>query len=175
MSNDKANNTLLNYRFSVMGLNPEKKYYDLEENKDPINYKPRTNSKNEFGIEYEKIIPFEGEVRLLGNRHRDCRYFSLGKLLLNTGLELCKQRVVDTNTATYLPCKNAIDAMYRCYTEEKYGNEYHKTLDGAKPYANKFFDCYFHRANSLTKCMIHFEDSIRAIYRSPDNKLIDYY
>jgi hypothetical protein len=66
--------------------------------------------------------------------------------------------------------------MYRCYTEEKYGDEYNKTpVQEAQPYTNKFFNCYFHRGNSLTKCMKHFEDSIRAIYRTPDNKLIDYY
>jgi hypothetical protein len=78
MSEAKKYHPILNYTFSVTGLNPDKKYYDVEENKDSINYKPRTNSKHEFGIEYEKIIPSEGEVRLLGNRHRDCRYYSLG-------------------------------------------------------------------------------------------------
>jgi hypothetical protein len=78
MSDQIKRHLLLNYHFSVTGLNPEKKYHDSEENKDPINYKPRKNSKHEFGIEYEKIIPAEGEVRLLGNRHRDCRYYSLG-------------------------------------------------------------------------------------------------
>jgi hypothetical protein len=66
--------------------------------------------------------------------------------------------------------------MYRCYTEEKYGDEYHKTsVEEALPYTHKFFNCYFHRGNSLTKCMKHFEDSVRAIYRSTDNKLTDYY
>lgn len=65
--------------------------------------------------------------------------------------------------------------MYRCYTEEKYGEEYHKTTAEAKPYALKFMDCYFFKNSNLTDCMMHFEDSIRAIYRSPDNKLIDYY
>jgi hypothetical protein len=79
---DQVKQILLNYRFPVLGLNPEKKFYDKEQNTDPINYIPRKTSNHEFGIEYEKIIPSEGEVRLLGNRHRDCRYYSLGKHIL---------------------------------------------------------------------------------------------
>ena len=88
---------------------------------------------------------------------------------------MCKQKINQSNYSDYTPCKAAVDAMYRCYTENKYGDEYHKTTEEAKPYANRFFDCYFFKPSSLTQCMIHFEDSIRAIYRAPDNKLIDYY
>ncbi len=88
---------------------------------------------------------------------------------------MCKLRVVQSNYKDFTPCKNIIDAMYRCYTEDKYGQEYHKTIPEAKPYAVKFFNCYFYKYSSLTSCMTHFEDSIRAIYRSPDNRLIDYY
>lgn len=65
--------------FDLDALNPEKKFYDVEGLLDPINYKVKQNSKHEFGIEYEKVLPKEGEVRLLGNRHIDCRYYSLGK------------------------------------------------------------------------------------------------
>jgi hypothetical protein len=83
--------------------------------------------------------------------------------------------MIQSNYPDYTPCKEVIDAMYRCYTEDKYGNEYDKTTEPAKPYMNKFFDCYFYKPNSLTECMVHFEDSVRAIYRSPDNTLIDYY
>jgi hypothetical protein len=35
---------------------------------------------NEFGQEYEPIIPSEGEIRLIGNRNRDCSYQIIGKL-----------------------------------------------------------------------------------------------
>lgn len=153
--------------FSATGLNTEKKFYDLEK-EDPVNFKLRDSSLHEFGLEYMQIVPSEGEVRLLGNRHRDCRYYSIG-------VEMCKQRIVQTNYPDYTPCKLAIDAMYRCYTEDKYGEEYHKTTEEAKPYAKKFFDCYFFKPNSFTQCMKHFEDSVRAIYRSADTKLIDYY
>jgi len=153
--------------FTATGLNTEKKFYDVEKD-DPVNYKLRDKSLHEFGMEYLHVVPSEGEVRLLGNRHRDCRYYSIG-------VELCKERIVQSNYPDFTPCKAAIDAMYRCYTEDKYGEEYHKTTEDAKPYAKKFFDCYFFRPNSFTMCMKHFEDSIRAIYRSPDNKLIDYY
>ena len=63
--------------FPLHALNEEEKY-QAPEASDPINYKIRKDSKHEFGSEFEKIVPLESEVRLLGNRHRDCRYFSLG-------------------------------------------------------------------------------------------------
>ena len=155
--------------FPVIGLNPIKRFFDVEHsNYNPLHWKPRAKSKHEFGIDYEPIIPKEGEVRLLGNRHSQCRYYSLG-------LELCKQRVIQTNSDTFLSCKGVIDAMYRCYTEDKYGEEYHKSPEVAYPYAKKFFDCYMFKHNALSECMPHFEDSVRAIYRSPDNKIIYYY
>lgn len=87
---------------------------------------------------------------------------------------MCKQRIVQSKYADYTPCKPVIDAMYRCYTEDKYGEEFHKTTEEAKPYAVNFFDCYFKTNGTMNECMEHFENSIRAIYRSPDNKLIDY-
>lgn len=87
---------------------------------------------------------------------------------------MCKQRVLQTKYKDFSPCKAVIDAMYRCYTEDKYGDEYHKTTDEAKPYAQKFFNCYFYKNTTLTECMVHFEDSIRAIYRNGENKLTDY-
>jgi hypothetical protein len=153
--------------YTLNSLNPEKKFADVE-TEDTINYKLRDSSKHEFGLDYMKIVPSEGEVRLLGNRHRDCRYYSLG-------VEMCKQRIIQTNFSDFTPCKSVVDAMYRCYTEDKYGEEYHKTTEEAKPYAKKFFDCYFKKSTSLSGCMVHFEDSVRAIYRSKDNTLIDYY
>jgi hypothetical protein len=70
--------TSIPIEYPLDALNTEKLFYDVEKNLDPINYKVKENSKHEFGIEYEKIIPSAGEIRLLGNRHRDCRYFSLG-------------------------------------------------------------------------------------------------
>ncbi len=154
-------------RFAFRALNQEKMFYDIENN-DTINYKLREKSKHEFGLEYDKIVPSEDEVRMLGNKHNDCRYYSIG-------VEMCKQRIIETNFRDYTPCKAAIDAMYRCYTQDKYGDEYHKTTDSAKPFADKFFNCYFKKGTSLTECMIHFEDSVRSIYRSSDNQLIDYY
>lgn len=166
---ENKNETLTSQAFNVTGLNPIKRFFDVEHpNYNSLHWKPRIKSKHEFGIDYESIVPKEGEVRLLGNRHNQCRYYSLG-------LELCKQRVIQTNSNTFLPCKGVIDAMYRCYTEDKYGEEYNKVPEVASPYAKKFFDCYFFKHNPLSGCMAHFEDSVRAIYRSPDNKLIDYY
>ncbi len=45
-------------------------FYDKPNFFDPINFKKKKSSNHEFGIEVEQIIPKDGEIRLLGNRHR---------------------------------------------------------------------------------------------------------
>jgi hypothetical protein len=77
----------MNKSFKLNSLNVEEKFIPKEAS-DPINYRIREDSKHEFGTEYEKILPSEGEVRLLGNRHKDCRYFSLGIIILF--IKVCK-------------------------------------------------------------------------------------
>jgi hypothetical protein len=69
----------ISLEFPLNSLNVDEKFEPFEAS-DPINYRLKNDSKHEFGKEFEKIIPSEGEVRLLGNRHRDCRYFSLGNI-----------------------------------------------------------------------------------------------
>jgi hypothetical protein len=53
-------------------------YFD-KFNRNPLHWKKKKGSKHEFGIEYEAVIPKDGEVRLLGNRHRQCEYYRIGK------------------------------------------------------------------------------------------------
>ena len=45
----------------------------------PLHFKKKKDAKHEFGIEVEPVIPKEGEIRLLGNRHRNCAYYIIGK------------------------------------------------------------------------------------------------
>ncbi len=87
---------------------------------------------------------------------------------------MCKQRIVQTNHPDFLPCKAVIDAMYRCYTQDLYEEEYDQIQAPAAIYAFQFYECYFRKNSSLTDCMIHFENSIRALYRLPETKLTDY-
>ena len=35
-----------------------------------LHFKKKKGSKHEFGIELDSIVPSEGEIRLLGNRHK---------------------------------------------------------------------------------------------------------
>ena len=42
---------------------------------DTLNYKKKQGSKHEVGVEIEGIIPEAAEIRLLGNRHRQCKYY----------------------------------------------------------------------------------------------------
>jgi hypothetical protein len=46
-----------------------------------LHYKKKKTGTHEFGLELEPIIPSAGEVRLLGNRHRHCAYYGIGKRL----------------------------------------------------------------------------------------------
>ena len=43
-----------------------------------LHFKKKKGTKNEFGIEPDTIIPSEGEIRLLGNRHKQCSYYAIG-------------------------------------------------------------------------------------------------
>lgn len=42
---------------------------------DTLNYRKKHGAKHEVGVEIEGIIPDAAEVRLLGNRHRQCKYY----------------------------------------------------------------------------------------------------
>jgi hypothetical protein len=35
-----------------------------------LHFKKKKGTKSEFGVEIDAIIPSEGEIRLLGNRHK---------------------------------------------------------------------------------------------------------
>lgn len=151
---------------NFQAINDKEKYFDIKYYND-IEYEKRKDSKDNFGIEIMQKVPSESEVRLLGNRHRECFYYS-------AGLEFCKKKVVSSMRTDYLACKNVIDAMYRCYTNDSAEQEYHKIDEVGKPYMKEFFNCLFTKNNSVENCFGHFENSIRAVYRAGKYKLIDY-
>ncbi len=77
MTDNTKKNLLVEIEFPLNALNKKQLYFDnLVFN--PLHWKKRLAGKHEFGLDVEKIVPKEGEIRLLGNRHRDCRYYSLG-------------------------------------------------------------------------------------------------
>ena len=43
-----------------------------------LHFKKKRGSNNEFGIELDAVIPSEGEIRLLGNRNKQCAYYQMG-------------------------------------------------------------------------------------------------
>ena len=71
----------------------------------------------------------------------------------------------------FLACKAPIDGMWRCYTEEKYGNSIRDAPDYTKQYEKRFYDCMFRDATGLDVCMNHFSDMIRSIHRSGESEL----
>ena len=65
---------------SAAGLLPDKytkTWYD-KMIYEPLEFRKKRGAKHEFGIEVEPIIPDAAEVRLLGNRHRQCKYYAIG-------------------------------------------------------------------------------------------------
>ena len=55
-------------------------WYDKwEETINPLHFKKlKVGAKNKCGSELEAIIPSGGEVRMLGNRNRQCTYYMVG-------------------------------------------------------------------------------------------------
>ena len=97
----------------MTALNSEKRWYDVPI-QDNLHLKKKKGAKHEFGIDYEPVWPSEEEIRLLGNRNKNCRYY-------HAGVELCHHEVMADGKQSFLPCKPVIDGMWRCYTEGKYG------------------------------------------------------
>ena len=75
----------------------------------------------------------------------------------------------------FLACKEPIDGMWRCYTEEKYGNSIRDAPDYTKKYEKRFYDCLFRDGSGMDMCQPQFTNMIRAIYRSGESTLNDKY
>ena len=75
----------------------------------------------------------------------------------------------------FLACKAPIDAMWRCYTEEKYGQSIRDAPDYTKAYEKKFYDCMFRDATGTDVCMNHFTDMVRSIHRSGESELVTHF
>lgn len=147
-------------------INEKESFYDSKYY-DAINYTKLTSSNDEFGKEFIKVVPSEGEIRMLYNAHIQCDYYTMG-------FDSCRRSLLDKNASSFLQCKGALDAMFRCYTGNNESKEYHLIRDVGKEYMKKFTDCAFSRNTIIDDCMKHFEDSIRTIYRTKDHKLLDY-
>ena len=63
--------------------------------------------------------------------------------------------------------------MWRCYTEEKYGNSIRDAPDYTKPFENKLYNCLFREGSGMDLCQNHFNDMVRSIYRSGESELND--
>ena len=41
----------------------------------PLFYKKKRGAKHEVGLELDAVMPDASEIRLLGNRHQQCKYY----------------------------------------------------------------------------------------------------
>ena len=149
--------------FSANGATNSSTFYD-KMLQDPITWKKKKGAQHEFGIDVEKIVPEAAEIRLLGNRHRDCKYYAIG-------VDVCHTAMLQAGSDNFLACKKPIDGMWRCYTEDKYGQSIRDAPDYTKPYEAKFYDCLFRDASGMDICMGQFGNMIRAIHRSGESEL----
>ena len=150
--------------FSAAGTSELKATFYDKMVQDPMVWKKKKGAKHDVGVEVEKITPDAAEIRLLGNRHRNCKYYQIG-------VDVCHTQMLQQGADNFLACKKPIDAMWRCYTDEKYGASIRDAPDYAKPYEAKFYDCMFRDATGLDICMGHFSNMVRAIHRSGESTL----
>jgi hypothetical protein len=64
-----------------------KTYYDKMVY-DTMVFKKKRGAKHEVGVEIEGIIPEAAEIRLLGNRHKQCKYYAIGVDVCHTSMLL---------------------------------------------------------------------------------------
>jgi len=146
------------------GVPNTKTYFDKFSSFDPIIFKKKKGAKHDVGVELDVVIPDADEVRLLGNRHRQCKYYSIG-------VDVCHTSMLKAGSDNFLACKEPIDAMWRCYTEEKYGKSIRDAPEYTKRYEAEFYDCLFRDASGTDLCMSSFSNMVRAIHRSGESEL----
>ena len=86
---------------------------------------------------------------------------------------MCHAQMIEQNSNNFLACKQPIDGMWRCFTEEKYGQSIRDAPEYAKPYEKSFYNCMFRDGSGTDLCMHHFTDMVRTIYRSGESTLND--
>ena len=148
-----------------------------------MHFKKKKGAKHLTGVEIEAVVPNEAEVRLLGNRHRQCLYYQIGKyycwlfnnshLFFFLGVDVCHTQMLKDKADNFLACKQPLDGMWRCYTEEKYGQSIRDAPDYSKKYEAKFYNCLFREGTGMDLCMPHFSDMVRSIHRSGESTLND--
>ncbi len=149
-----------------MSADPKTYYDKLIYNE--LHFKRKRGGKHDVGVEVDGIIPSAGEIRLLGNRHRQCQYYRIG-------VEVCHTQMTKDKADNFLACKEPLDSMWNCYTEGKYGQSIRDAPEVSKPYEKKLYNCLFREGTGMDLCMNHFSDMVRAVYRSPENELCDWH
>ena len=123
----------------------------------PLHFKRKKGAAHDVGVELDMVIPSQGEVRLLGNRHKQCTYYQIGKLNFSyhrlhwiiknkcnsfyndthtfaIGVDVCHTQMLKDKADNFLACKEPLDGMWRCYTEGKYG----QSIRDAPAFAKKY-------------------------------------
>ena len=91
----------------------------------PMHYRKKRGGDHSVGAQIEAITPSADEIRLIGNKHKNCNYYQIG-------VEVCQFQMIASKSDNFLACKQPIDGMWRCYTEEKYGQSIRDAPDYTK-------------------------------------------
>ena len=86
---------------------------------------------------------------------------------------MCHTTMLKEKSDNFLACKEPLDGMWRCYTEEKYGQSIRDAPDYTKKYEKKLYQCLWREGSGLDLCMNHFSDMVRAIHRSGESTIND--
>ena len=154
----------MSFSAGAAGSVPDSKTYYDKMVYDTMQFRKKRGASHEVGVEIEGIIPDAAEIRLLGNRHKQCKYYQIG-------VDVCHTSMLLQNADNFLACKEPIDSMWRCYTEEKYGASIRDAPAYAKKHEAKFYDCMFREGTGLDLCMSHFGNMVRSIHRSGESEL----
>ena len=149
--------------FTNVGPAPTKRFYD-EMVYEELEFRKQKGADHSVGQVVEAITPTAEEIRLLGNRHKQCEYYRIG-------VDVCHTAMLQQGSTNFLACKEPIDGMWRCYTEEKYGQSIRDAPAYTKQYERKFYDCLFRQASGMDLCMAPFANMIRSIHRSGESTL----
>lgn len=69
-------------------------YYD-KMIQNSLHFKKKKGGQHDVGLELDGVIPSAGEIRLLGNRHKQCLYYQIGKVISDNcsyGLKVLKKQ-----------------------------------------------------------------------------------
>jgi hypothetical protein len=135
-------------------------------------YLSRKPKLAEFETDIEFSVPSEAEIEWLTMQNYKCNYYYMG-------IAKCREAVLKRATTSgsapdqhgFLPCKEIVDAHYRCMSNKKFGQTLEEAPAEAQQFAKAFKTCAFKKLNYMEVCRGTFDNAIRMLYRGKESPL----